>query len=137
MHITASVFTNDEEAGLHYKDWLDFPGTPKRIRTSDLRIRSPTLYPAELWALNAISCNKLKHLSLLMSTPGLPSRQPAGLLLPETSYLLQTDKVRIRDPARVQTPLAGHGTAEFHPLELQNGSILWMVDGSYRRRHQL
>lgn len=27
-----------------------FFGTPKRIRTSDLRIRSPLLYPAELWA---------------------------------------------------------------------------------------
>ena len=25
-------------------------GTPKRIRTSDLRIRNPLLYPAELWA---------------------------------------------------------------------------------------
>ncbi len=24
--------------------------TPRRIRTSDLRIRSPLLYPAELWA---------------------------------------------------------------------------------------
>ena len=29
---------------------LDFAGTPRRIRTFDLRIRSPTLYPAELWA---------------------------------------------------------------------------------------
>ena len=25
--------------------------TPSRIRTYDLRIRSPLLYPAELWAL--------------------------------------------------------------------------------------
>ena len=28
--------------------------TPSRIRTCDLRIRSPLLYPAELWAQNSI-----------------------------------------------------------------------------------
>jgi hypothetical protein len=40
---------------------LEFSGAPKRIRTSDLRIRSPALYPAELWAhkINARSFNKL------------------------------------------------------------------------------
>ena len=27
-----------------------FGSTPSRIRTYDLRIRSPLLYPAELWA---------------------------------------------------------------------------------------
>ncbi len=28
----------------------DIAGAPSRIRTCDLRIRSPLLYPAELWA---------------------------------------------------------------------------------------
>ena len=42
------------------RDWatedqsLDFIGAPRRIRTSDIRIRSPTLYPAEPWALNML-----------------------------------------------------------------------------------
>ena len=31
----------------------DFVGAPSRIRTCDLRIRSPTLYPTELWARSA------------------------------------------------------------------------------------
>ena len=30
---------------------LLFTGAPSRIRTCDIRIRSPTLYPAEPWAL--------------------------------------------------------------------------------------
>src|SRR3972149_921518 len=30
--------------------WFVLYGAPKRIRTSGLRIRSPLLYPAELWA---------------------------------------------------------------------------------------
>ena len=29
---------------------IDFPGAPERIRTSDLRLRRPSLYPAELRA---------------------------------------------------------------------------------------
>ena len=29
-------------------------GAPSTIRTCDLRTRNPTLYPAELWALNTI-----------------------------------------------------------------------------------
>ena len=29
---------------------LFFTGAPSRIRTCDLRIRSPLLYPVELWA---------------------------------------------------------------------------------------
>ena len=29
---------------------FDFHGAPRVIRTPDLRIRSPSLYPAELWA---------------------------------------------------------------------------------------
>jgi hypothetical protein len=29
---------------------IDFIGAPSRIRTCDLRIRSPSLYPSELWA---------------------------------------------------------------------------------------
>ncbi len=33
---------------------LAFSGTPGRIRTCDLRIRSPLLYPAELQAPNCI-----------------------------------------------------------------------------------
>ena len=33
---------------------LLFTGAPRRIRTSDIRIRSPTLYPAEPWALNVL-----------------------------------------------------------------------------------
>jgi hypothetical protein len=33
----------------HEKDRV-FDSTPSRIRTYDLRIRSPLLYPAELWA---------------------------------------------------------------------------------------
>ena len=33
---------------------LWFTGAPRRIRTSDIRIRSPTLYPAEPWAQNIL-----------------------------------------------------------------------------------
>ena len=33
-------------------DAQDDESTPSRIRTCDLRIRSPLLYPAELWAQN-------------------------------------------------------------------------------------
>ena len=29
---------------------INFAGAPSRIRTCDLRIRSPLLYPTELWA---------------------------------------------------------------------------------------
>jgi hypothetical protein len=32
--------------------------TPSRIRTCDLRIRSPLLYPTELWALGMASANR-------------------------------------------------------------------------------
>ena len=40
----------------------NFPGAPGRIRTPDLRIRSPLLYPAELQAhlLNAFIGETLK-----------------------------------------------------------------------------
>ena len=31
---------------------LEITGAPSRIRTCDLRIRSPSLYPTELWAQN-------------------------------------------------------------------------------------
>ena len=34
----------------HHFNWEKTNGTPKRIRTSDLRIRRPLLYPAEPWA---------------------------------------------------------------------------------------
>lgn len=32
------------------------PNTPSRIRTYDLRIRSPLLYPTELWARRFVPC---------------------------------------------------------------------------------
>jgi hypothetical protein len=39
---------------------IEFYGTPGRIRTCDLRIRSPLLYPAELQAHN-LKNNKARY----------------------------------------------------------------------------
>ena len=50
--------------------------TPSRIRTCDLRIRSPLLYPTELWAL--MSCEKINHTWSTQSTHWLEpgNREP-------------------------------------------------------------
>lgn len=45
--------------------------TPRRIRTSDRRIRSPMLYPAELWARDRklpVESNRLRSLKRLGTT---------------------------------------------------------------------
>ena len=39
--------------------WGIFFGEPGRIRTGDLRLRKPTLYPAELRVQNAELCIKI------------------------------------------------------------------------------
>lgn len=44
--------TNDQLPVSHD---LNLTGAPSKIRTCDLRIRSPSLYPAELWALKNIN----------------------------------------------------------------------------------
>src|SRR3972149_2675235 len=62
-------------------------GAPKRIRTSGLRIRSPTLYPTELWARwrrgrdsnpgqRFCPCNRLAGGCLRPTRPPLPSVKP-------------------------------------------------------------
>src|SRR3972149_1881828 len=62
-------------------------GAPKRIRTCGLRIRSPTLYPTELWARwrrgrdsnpgqRFCPCNRLAGGCLRPTRPPLPSVKP-------------------------------------------------------------
>lgn len=51
------IATNKKRADRHKTNPLDDCGAPGRIRTCDLRIRSPLLYPAELRALRRRSAH--------------------------------------------------------------------------------
>ena len=69
MHSTEQASTvviedilNTQNTGVHVGAGMCSPpkelSTPSRIRTCDLRIRSPLLYPTELWALGMASSNR-------------------------------------------------------------------------------
>ncbi len=49
--------TNEKRASASIAKTLYITGTPDRIRTCDLRIRSPLLYPAELQARTLLVYN--------------------------------------------------------------------------------
>ena len=49
---------------------LERIGAPRATRTPDLRIRSPTLYPTELWALHPTLSPHT-----LLNVPGQPQRK--------------------------------------------------------------
>jgi hypothetical protein len=47
----ATIWCSNQLSYTHHNNFKNYDGTPERIRTSGLRIRSPLLYPTELQAL--------------------------------------------------------------------------------------
>lgn len=86
---------NEQRARLHCLT-LDFPGAPRRIRTSDLRIRSPALYPAELWAHNTFR-----------PLGGMISHGPTTQM-PDRHYIAKLDGVFKSELLHELFPLVSH-----------------------------
>ena len=84
-------------------------GTPGVIRTPDLRIRNPLLYPTELQAheLETVRSHRLARLSDLPNDPerpDCPSWIPAGASFRNASIPLGAHVPRARDPNRSGAP---------------------------------
>ena len=81
-------------------------GAPRRIRTSDLRIRSPLLYPTELWAHGVSLGRYLNHFLIVLSdTPNLrpTSQYEFSLIIFVSSSLLGRLSKLILSPKMVGT----------------------------------